>query len=277
MVLFRPGVKEDREPGQVGRLRRGGRWFMHSQGTLVASAMVLIAILAAGLYVLIVPADTDGPGEPARDQPGAAAPAPVDDQKFPVADPAVNLCPEQPAKGVAPETLVLAAYSTSWVVENGWLVPQSTDAGPAVATHPRACFARTPEGALYSLATFFTESLAAVSTDEQIRLVQARAARTGSYEQMMQEVAKDPSLVEVTGQPTVRITGYRWLGYTPDMAQIELQFLRLTGPRAGASVRMTVDAVWETNDWLVVVPNENTQIYRPGNTQTVFTPWGPPA
>lgn len=272
---------EDRQPGQPGRIRRAGRWYMQSTGTLVASGLLLLVLAAGAVYLAVVPPATpsaasgrptaapagDSAGPAAQDGPDALAPGP-----------GLGLCPAQDPVAVAPESVVLAMYDTHWDQLNGALVPSSQTGGPINTGAPRTCFARTPEGALYSLASFFIEVDAAPDTAARVDLIQARASRGGAYQQLMDQLQTAPSIADTpAGQPLVRLTGYRWLGYTPDTAQLELQYQRLSGPQANTPVRTTVQAAWESNDWLVVVPTQDTVLHQPGSEQTTYTPWGPPA
>ncbi|HEX6681300.1 MAG TPA: hypothetical protein VF062_00780 [Candidatus Limnocylindrales bacterium] len=273
---------EDRDPRQPGRLRRAGQWYMASTGTLVASATLLCIILAGGIYLVLVPAPTvsDQPSRSAA-RPAVTVASGAPEQvapALPAADPAASLCPKQRRVDMSPETVVLAMYDTQWEQSGGALVPRSDGGGPATTTAPRSCFTRTPEGALYSLATFFTQSTMATDAAARITLTQARASRTGAYQQLMDALQVDPNIAANVGaQPELRITGYRWIGYTPDTAHLELRYQAMTGAQAGVPIAMILEATWESNDWLIVVPSPNAVLHQPGSAQTTFTPWGPPA
>jgi hypothetical protein len=172
---------------------------------------------------------------------------------------------------VAPETLVLTQYQTTWTAgPQGVLLPGSDTGGSA-----GSCFTRTPEGALYSAGSFYIQVGALADPSERIALVQQRASHTGAYDQLMDQLSQNPKIAGAAATTSqLRVIGYRWVGYSPDTAQLELQFAWTNG--TSGTVQMAAQLVWE-GDWKVVVPSLNSPLYRPAPEQTVYTPWGPSA
>lgn len=243
---------------------------MRSPKLYVASIGFFGLLLVGAVYVLLVPASsTPGAG-------GTAAPATAPATSVPpvTAAPVATDCPSAEAQDVAPETLILTTFETQWQPTAGTLYPSSQSGGPVSATVPASCFTRTPEGALYSAASFNIAAGSAVTPTDRIAVVEARASRTGVYDQLMEELVKQPNIAGPSGTASQwHIVGYRWLAYSPSAAQVEFQ---LTRPD-GKSVGMMQSVVWESNDWLVVVPPLNSQLYRTDLSRVVYTPWGPPA
>ena len=124
---------------------------------------------------------------------------------------------------------------------------------------------------------FFQASQAAADAQARIELIQSRASRSGAYGQLLAQLQADPSTATASGSvPDVRVIGYLWSGYSPDVAQYRIEWMRTSGASVGQTVAMTVNLVWEANDWMVVVPGQDSQIYSSVGT-SVFTPWGPPS
>lgn len=266
-----PSVDYDEAVGKVHDRAMETR-FMRSKAMWVLSVGLLVTVAAAGVYVFLFtspPTPRVGGEVKAAPTVQAAPPGPV------TAAPAVTGCRPQPAADGAPEDLVRTTFQTQWSPTLGALYPSSESGGPSTPAWPAHCFARTPEGALYSAGSFNVAVGASVTPGDRISVVQARASRTGVYDQLMDQLHNQPSIAGAMGTTSQwRITGYRWLAYSPDAAKVELQLVR---PGDGTKVGMAQELVWESDDWLVVVPPLNAQLYRTDLSQVVYTPWGPPA
>lgn len=210
-------------PGRVRRLRQ---WWMQSNSALMASTAFLLLLATVGVWLLVFPQSSPAPAiDPAAPTASAVpttSPAPI-----------AASCVEQPAVPVTPETLVLTGYPTNWYQMGDVFAPRSTTGGP-ISTTAVECFARTPEGALYSIAT----RVAMESVD----------AGVGDW----------------------RFSGYRWDSYDPDIATVTLAVRRLGGEGFGTA--RTFTAVWDHADWRVRDP-ESTGIDTADSLRT-FTPWG---
>jgi hypothetical protein len=172
---------------------------------------------------------------------------------------------------VPPETLVLATFDTTWSPVGQSQAPSSPAAGPLIAAPFASCFARTPEGSLYAIASFVAEASEAPQNAERLALVQARVSRAGNYDKLVESLSRPG---ETTGQPLSKVSGYRWVQWSPEVAVVELQFTVLTGDLAGKQTSTVFQAVWQDNDWLIVVPNEGDQIHQAGTNLRTFTTWG---
>lgn len=263
--------KVDRDPREPGRLRRAGTRYMQSRVTFVGSAVLVLVLLAGAIYLVVVPApppvagSATGPDE-AVVEPTVIEPAPP--------PPAAVLCSEQQAAEVMPESLLSTTYATTWVADDGAAVPESETTRPTFSEWPRQCFPRTPEGALYSVATLLNEANAA-TPQMQLPLAEARFSRTGGYQRQVAELrATGGSVIEGT-RPQMAIIGYRWMGFTPATATLEMLWVYLSGPLADTTKGVTYQLQWESNDWLMVVPSNRSALYRDGAETRTFTPWGP--
>lgn len=263
-------AKVDRDPRELGRLRSAGRRYMQSRATFVGSMVFVLVLLAAAIYLIVVPAPqprsgpTEAGGESAPPLIAAPPPPPA----------AAELCADQEPVEVLPEVLLSTTFSTAWVESFGAPVPESDTARPTHTDWPRQCFPRSPEGALYSVATLLNAANAANAADT-LSLAEARFSRTGGYQRQMAALQAAGGSTITGTQPQMAIIGYRWAGYTPLVATLELQWVYLSGPTADTTKAITYQLVWESNDWLTVVPTNRSALYRDGAESRTFTPWGP--
>lgn len=221
-----PELHDSAKLPKVGRIRRVKRWWMGSTKTLMVSSVFLVIVAATAVWLVAFPASA--PSIPAAI---AAAQAST---KVPAEAVAKLGCKAQKPVVVSPETLVLTAYSTQWYPMGTMLAPKSKAAGPVNST-AHQCFARTPEGALYAVATRV-----------------AIEARNGG----------------VTGR---QFSGYQWLAYSPDTSTVSLAARAVNGTGDGTITSRTFTAQWVNNDWQVSVlaqPVEQLDGLR------TFTPWG---
>lgn len=279
MLMRQRGPIEDPDPAYE-RERRG--WFWRSRVVGRGSLVFCLLIMAGLVYLAVAPLlDTPDPapsiagGTTATAEP-TAAPEPESggDAVPPQGSPAAAGCPEQPRQEVAPETVVLNLFDTAWRPVGSTLLPTSDGAGPSKPGPAPACYSRTPEGALYAAAAFYQLAANTLTPADAVALVEARVSRSGAYAQAISELQSDTQIAD-SQAPANRIVGYRWLGYTPDLAQVDFQYLWTAGSRVGTTFTLASQVVWEANDWLVVAPNQNSQLHIPPSSGVVYTPWGP--
>lgn len=203
-------------------------------GRTISLTFVLV-IAAAGVWlVLTPPAPPPVSGESLGSQvmavprPGSA----TEDGSPPVSAVVPGACPAQAAEAVNPEQLVLTPYVTSWAPSGPVLLPSSPTGGPVEALR---CFTRTPEGALYAIATTI--------------------AMNG----------------DMGGK---RFSGYRWNNYTPDLAEVSVGMVWTSGPQSGTGTPMPWTALWVDNDWQVLPPTKATLVAETENNLRTLTPWG---
>lgn len=180
-------------------------------------------------------------------------------------------CPAADPVQVPPEILINTEYVTQWVRDGDMLRPHTESAGPGTASPYPACFTRSPEGALYAAASFATGVLTATAAGNEKDFFQARASHTGNYDILIADL---PDAGPSQNRPTVRFSGYRWNGYTPDLASVELRYTLVTGPRAGSNTALTYTLTWENNDWLLVVPGKTDIVTAPVDSVRTYIPWG---
>lgn len=225
-----PALYDSAAPPKVGRTRRLVSWWMGSTKTLIASVVVLLIVAALGIYLVLVPA----PDLPSRQSAQSSGDPVVAAPTESVTTQAAVVCPEQPSVEVAPETLVLTTYSTKWYAIGEMLAPTSKTAGPQQSgTHQ--CFARTPEGALYAIAT---------------------------------RVAIEASKAGASGR---QFSGYQWLSYSPALATVSIAARAVNGDNAEPATARTFTATWVGSDWQVGVVNQPVE-YLDG--LRTFTTWG---
>jgi hypothetical protein len=229
-------------------------------------AWLLVIATAGGLvYLFAFPAP-----EPAARAVPAATPTTESSTSMPTPV-QVSGCAAADPVPVPPEALVLTTFDTTWSPVGQSQAPSSPAAGPLIAAPFASCFARTPEGSLYAIASFVAEASEAPQNAERLALVHARVSRAGNYDKLVESLSRPG---ETTGQPLSKVSGYRWVQWSPEAAVVELQFTVLTGDLAGKQTSTVFQAVWQDNDWLVVVPNEGDQIHQAGTNLRTFTTWG---
>lgn len=217
-------------PERPGRIRRVSRWWMQSNAALMTSGVFGVMILAALLWLVAFPAP------PVR-VPLAVTqiPALADDPATVGATAELAVaCPGQVPVDVTPEQLVLTSYTTSWYRMGTVMAPWSIAGGPAQGDPANVCFARTPEGALYAVATR--------------NAAEARDAGIGGW----------------------RFSGYRWNSYTPELAVLTLAITAVGNEGFGTARMFTT--IWQDNDWKILDPTPADTV--PIDSLRTFTPWG---
>jgi hypothetical protein len=203
--------------------------------TRIFTAVAALAILA-GIIATVVsrggPASPAQPGTPGR-SPQASSP---------------------PAAAATPVTPVTGVAGLRWVNDQGYLLPESAQAGPRVLSGGLASrFADTPLGALVAMINIaartaweFGPAVFQPTIEHQV---------TGPYASEMLSLDQD-AYGNGAGQasgPYARITGYQWAGYTSSDATADLAE---EGPVDGATVyaAIQIQAQWLNGDWRVVAP-----------------------
>lgn len=248
-------------PGRVSRIT--GWWFAPRDVTARSkkvSATFLLLVLATVLYFAVSSAFSTSSAD-THTQPVAA----------PTEAAQKTVCPTAKAENVPPEVLINTAYSTTWVRDGDMVRPSSETAGPGTVNPYPSCFSRTPEGALYAAASFASGILTATAAGDQKPFFQNRASHTGNYSILIADL---PDAGPAKNRPTVRFSGYRWNGYTPDLASIEIRYTLVTGPRAGSNTAIAYNMAWERNDWLLVIPGKTDTAAAPVDTTRTYIPWG---
>jgi len=159
-----------------------------------------------------------------------------------------------PAAPATPVTPVTDVTGLRWVSNQGYLLPESAQAGPHEVSGGLASgFADTPLGALAAMINIaartaweFGPAVFQPTIEYQV---------TGPYASEMLSLDQD-AYGNGTGQaggPYARITGYQWAGYTPSDATADLAE---EGPVDGVTVyaAIQIQAQWLNGDWRVVAP-----------------------
>lgn len=249
---------------QPGRVTRITKWWLAPENVTRKSkqrwGLFLVILLGAFIAMIVLKSTTSD----SDSQPSSSA--------APVVEPAIkSQCPEAEAVTVPPELLINTAYETQWVRDGDMQRPVSPSAGPEVKAPVPQCFSRTPEGALYSAASFASGILTAIAAGDQKPFFQQRASHTGNYSVLIADL---PDSTPTKNRPTVKFSGYRWNSYTPDLASVEIRYTLVTGPRAGDNTAITYTMTWERNDWVLVVPGKNDIVTAPVDATRTYIPWG---
>lgn len=170
-----------------------------------------------------------------------------------------------------PEQVISTSYDTLWVRDGDMSRPTSPAGGPFAGDPYPRCFARTPEGALYSAASFATGVLAATASGDLKPFFEVRASHTGNYTELISSIA---DAAPTPSRSQVSITGYRWNSYSPDQVSLEIRYTMLTGPSAGVNTATVYNLTWENNDWLLVVPGKHDTVQVPIDETRKYIPWG---
>lgn len=250
---------------RAGRIARTAKWWyapenVSTKGRKVSRVFLGIIglVLASALAVVWI-----SPGRSATDTAAPVAPVP------PIL--VTSHCAEAAPVQFTPEQVISTAYDTLWVRDGDMSRPTSPAGGPFDGDPYPRCFARTPEGALYSAASFATGVLAATASGDLKPFFEVRASHTGNYTALVSSIADaqpTPSRSQVT------ITGYRWNSYSPDQVSLEIRYSLLTGDSAGVNTATVYNLTWENNDWLLVVPGKHDTVQVPVDETRTYIPWG---
>jgi hypothetical protein len=203
--------------------------------TKVFTAVAALAVFA-GIIATVM--SRGGPASPAR--PGTPGRSPE----------ASSL----PAAAATPVTPVTDVAGLRWVNDQGYLLPESAQAGPrAVSGGLASGFADTPLGALVAMINITARTAWEFGPAVFQPTIEYQA--TGPYASEMLSLDQD-AYGNGTGQaggPYARITGYQWAGYTPSDATADLAE---EGPVNGVTVyaAIQIQAQWVNGDWRVVAP-----------------------
>lgn len=247
-----------------GRIARTTSWWFAPKSVSRKSKqnwglflLILVGALVAMLIINLTSSD------PVNQTPTAAAPTAAPTVK--------SNCPEAPAVDVPPEILIGTAYQSTWVRDGDMQRPTSETAGPGKANPYPSCFSRTPEGALYSAASFASGVISATAAGDEKPFFVSRSSHSGNYTVLIADL---PDAGPTQNRPTVKFSGYRWNSYTPDLASVEIRYTLITGPRAGSNTAITYTMAWESNDWLLVIPGKNDTAAAPVDSTRTYIPWG---
>ncbi|HXL87952.1 MAG TPA: hypothetical protein VN969_03040 [Streptosporangiaceae bacterium] len=199
----------------------------------ICIAVAALAVLAGIIATVMSRGGTASPAPPGRPPQASSPPA--------------------AAAGI-PVTPVTDVSGLRWVNDQGYLLPESAQAGPGVTNDGLASrFADTPLGALVAMINIaartaweFGPSVFQPTIDYHV---------TGPDASEMLSLDQD-AYGNGTGQaggPYARITGYQWAGYTPSDATADLAE---EGPVDGVTTyaAIQIQAQWINGDWRVVAP-----------------------
>lgn len=251
-----------------GRIARTAKWWyapenISDKGRKTSRVFLGIVglVLAAAITVVLIKPESSDTGTAAQVAQTPSVPPILVTSGCAPADP-VPFTPEQ---------VISTSYDTLWVRDGDMSRPTSPSGGPFAGDPYPRCFARTPEGALYSAASFATGVLAATASGDLKPFFDVRASHTGNYTALVSSIA---DATPTPSRAQVSITGYRWNNYTPNLVSLEIRYSLLTGDSAGVNTATVYNLTWENNDWLLVVPGRHDTVQVPVDNTKEYIPWG---
>jgi hypothetical protein len=251
-----------------GRISRTAKWWYapdpenitpRAKKTSKMYLIILAIVLLAALLITWLWPDPEPTSLQQSPEVTAAAPAL-----------ATNTCAPAEAVEYLPEQVVSTSFDSVWVRDGDMSRPTSTTGGPFEGDPYPRCFSRTPEGALYSAASFATGVLVATAAGDLKPFFEVRTSHTGNYTALISSL---PALNPLTAHPQLTISGYRWNSYGPSQASLEIAFTMVSGPALGTSTATIYNLTWENNDWVLVVPGR-TDVVQVITDDRAYIPWG---
>lgn len=249
MALLRRGVQNSRGFGQSES--------PFTERGFLASAAVIGLVMFAGIAVLLVdPAPrsaTTANGSPTRVGSATAADQSATPRESPVLRPD-GACATPALQGTEPPTAQPA--DTRWQFVDGFLLPSSKVAGPAVVEGDTArCYARTPIGAVFAALNgswrfrrtqnwgAAAQHLLAAGPGRDA-YIQQRSGRTGPN-----ALPQPPA----TGDDAPQPLGFRVLDPSLDRVRVDIVTAGFEGGQGAHTVWMVV---WADNDWRLELPSD---------------------
>lgn len=246
------------------------------QGTFVAAAVFVGAVVAAGLFLLLTLGDRPEPGsesapgqspEPVAQTTAEAteeAPTTSVEQAPPVTIGARNGdCPAVTSdSGVGALT---SAPEVQWSPVGDVATAVSATDGPSEQESPVRCYAHTAAGALLAAHNFTAEANSGVSLTA---LVEHRVAEQGPVYDV---VAADAAAGRQGSGTSVTLRAYRFIEAADDQYTVALVY-SVPQSSSSALLEMRVTMRWLEGDWMVWDAPEPQQI---SEVPAGFIEWGP--
>jgi hypothetical protein len=239
----------------------GRRW------TLAAAGIVLLAIIACGLYLFANRGDNPGSA------PTPSAPATEPTTTAPTDQPTLTpsgQCNLPAGNQTIPTTPI---HGAQWSLVYKYAVPSAPAFGPQLRDKDglRRCFAHSPTGAVYAMYNYFVAmSPPNDATGEQTFSVLRRIMTPGPNRDRYIEYLKtaaDTGNSDVSAQ----LAGFKVLDATANRATI-----LVAGQSGSGYVSSAWTLVWQSGDWKVVAPKPGEFAGDPYTTLpdlTGFVPW----
>jgi hypothetical protein len=140
--------------------------------------------------------------------------------------------------------------SSVWTLVGAMAVPNAPGSyGPQkIVGGIRVCFQHSPLGALYALASYWSELTKYPATPVLKMLAASTPAKAVALEQALGD---DQPMQDIDGDPgTLSIEGFSFTDYTASEANISLVF----GAPGGTLVNLPNTLLWQDGDWRWAVP-----------------------
>ncbi|GAA4238130.1 hypothetical protein GCM10022254_52800 [Actinomadura meridiana] len=153
----------------------------------------------------------------------------------------------------------------AWRDYHGVLLPYAADDGPRQTGDDLALgFARTPRGALLAAIHIAVRAniqwgskVFGPTIDEQVIGPDAEALRHSMDEAYGRQRGDRPEGAEL-GRGYVVLEGFRWLGYSPDAASLDLVSAGPGDSDVTARAVTRIEVRWQDGDWRVIAPPGGT-------------------
>lgn len=236
-----------------------------TQPAFLAAAGVVAIILVFGAVAIL----GVGGGKRAAEPPAPARSAPVVTREA-GGQAGGGVCKLAAGSQTVPTS---APAGTTWELVGTMAAPEAEGVGPGATTHGvRACYARSPVGALYAAANFVAAASApSLRGAAAAYLTAAGAGRELSLRRERQEGGQGEAK---SAEGNLQVVGFAFTSYAPTRAVLGLA-MRVDAGQRGAYVELPVAMVWEGDDWKYVVPETGEPF---GGLQRVaslagYVPW----
>lgn len=210
---------------------------LKSRAGLIGAAVMLVLLMAMGVFVAVMAIVDDGGDTTAPPTPATEA-SPTEEPS----DPDESVCglPGHETKG----NVSTPPENTNWTLIRKMAIPASDAAGPGVVEESglRYCYAHTPEGALLAAVNMFGWAAAALNDPDGIfeHNIAAGPGRE-ALRAHVDEWVNTPVPIE---PPQLR--GFRLLNYSGESAYVDLAF-----EANGGYTHLQIEVAWEEGDWKV--------------------------
>ena len=215
-----------------------------SRPGFVVAAVVVGAILVAGVVLGIINATRAGDEPPTTNPTATETPEPSTTTPAPTAEPtdSASICGLD--DGGSNGTLS-SAPETDWQFQGTTAYPTSPVYGPGAADEDgfRYCFQRSPQGALFMAANAVPQGSDPSASSAWVDYALAE----GPYrEQLLGEMSGSPA----TDGTRLSIVGFRLLHYDGRTARVDLA-VRGTAEGQTATLSGVYELVWQQGDWRI--------------------------
>lgn len=264
-----------RQVRRAERRARQAEFPFWRQGSFIAAAVFVGAVVVVGLFLLLTAGDRPQAGSAPTQSPDATATAATAGETAPETATATTVPAPAPGQGsdgdCAPwdadsgQDAVERAPEVQWSPVGDVATASSTTDGPVVVESPMQCYAPTAAGALLAAHNFTAEANSNVPLSD---LVEQRVARDGPVYDV---VAADAAAGRQGSGTSFTVLAYRFIDVAADQHTVALVY-SVPQSSSSALLEMRVTMRWLEDDWMVWDSPEPRQI---SEVPAGFIEWGP--